>query len=353
MKESGFQEPCIKSFEGYLKIYLRFIKKHTWIGSLLLLVSSYVLYFLRGKGSSDFLYPFLFLSYPTSDTFPQQYGKGYKDLCFLAFHVVTFIFLRDFLMHVLIKPIGQRINIKKRKLKRFMEQGYSLCYFSMSSVLGIYIMFQNRIWYFNVDAFYDGYPHKTHDIYFKGYYLLQFSYWIQQTFVLVLKLEKPRKDFREFVIHHIITLILIGLSYRFHFTYLGLSVFITMDTSDIFLSLSKLMNYIQCKGQALVFGFFILLWIYGRHYLNIVFLYSIFTSFKHIGPYELSWEKGHYKCWISQVIIFILLLALQIVNILWLVLILRIAYRFVVHGEAKDDRSDDEDEKSLTKEKEE
>lgn len=111
------------------------------------------------------------------------------------------------------------------------------------------------------------------------------------------------------------------------------------------------MNYIQCKGQAFVFGFFVFLWIYGRHYLNIVFLYSVLTSFKNIGSYDLSWEKGYYKCWISQIIIFILLSALQIVNIYWLSLILRIAYRFVLYGEAKDDRSDDEDEKSLTKEK--
>ncbi|KAG5438097.1 hypothetical protein PCANB_002947 [Pneumocystis canis] len=212
-------------------------------------------------------------------------------------------------------------------------------------------MFKTGIWYFNVDAFYDGYPHKSHTIYFKAYYLLQFSYWIQQAIVLILKLEKPRKDYKGFVIHHFITLILIGLSYRFHFTYLGLAVFITMDTSDIFLALAKLMNYVQCTGQGFVFGFFIFLWIYGRHYLNTVFLYSTLTSFKTIGPYELSWEKGYYKCWISQIIIFILLLALQVVNMCWLVLILRIAYRFVIHGRAKDVRSDDEDEESLVKKK--
>lgn len=44
----------------------------------------------------------------------------------------------------------------------------------------------------------------------KYFYLLQFSYWLQQLLVLALRLEKPRVDFKELVIHHIVTLWLIG-----------------------------------------------------------------------------------------------------------------------------------------------
>lgn len=44
----------------------------------------------------------------------------------------------------------------------------------------------------------------------KWYYLLQFAYWLHQFLVLVLGLEKPRKDFKELVAHHVVTLWLIG-----------------------------------------------------------------------------------------------------------------------------------------------
>jgi very-long-chain ceramide synthase len=44
----------------------------------------------------------------------------------------------------------------------------------------------------------------------KSYYLIQSAYWIQQLLVLVLKLEKPRKDYAELVAHHIVTLWLVG-----------------------------------------------------------------------------------------------------------------------------------------------
>jgi acyl-CoA-dependent ceramide synthase len=85
---------------------------------------------------------------------------------------------------------------------------------------------------------YEGFPHKTHESIFKFYYLFQAAYWAQQAIVLCLGMEKPRKDFRELIGHHIVSLALIGLSYRFHFTYMGLGVFITHDISDFFLAVS-------------------------------------------------------------------------------------------------------------------
>ena len=44
----------------------------------------------------------------------------------------------------------------------------------------------------------------------KRYYLMQAAYWCQQLIVMVLKLEKPRKDYNELVAHHFVTLWLVG-----------------------------------------------------------------------------------------------------------------------------------------------
>lgn len=67
------------------------------------------------------------------------------------------------------------------------------------------------------------------------------------------------------------------------------------------------------------------------------------TSFSTIGPYELDWNAGQYKCWIAQYITFGLLAILQSINIFWLFFILRIAWNVVFKHEEKDVRSDDED----------
>jgi acyl-CoA-dependent ceramide synthase len=85
------------------------------------------------------------------------------------------------------------------------------------------------------------------------------------------------------------------------------------------------------------------MWIYLRHYLNLRIILSLFTEFKTVGPYELNWETQQYKCFLSNIIAFGLLAALQALNLIWLFFLLRNAYRFVVHKIAKDDRSEDED----------
>jgi very-long-chain ceramide synthase len=58
------------------------------------------------------------------------------------------------------------------------------------------------------------YPHWQMTPELKRYYLMQLSYWCQQLIVLLLGLEKPRKDYLELVAHHFVTLWLIGLVLR-------------------------------------------------------------------------------------------------------------------------------------------
>ena len=93
------------------------------------------------------------------------------------------------------------------------------------------------------------------------------------------------------------------------------------------------------------FVIFIGSWVYLRHYCNILILYSVLTEYRTVGVWELNWEEQIYKCTLAQVIITCLLGSLQIVNLFWLFLILRVAYRIIrTWGEEfVDERSDDED----------
>jgi len=199
------------------------------------------------------------------------------------------------------------------------------------------------LWYFNTTAMFEGFPHRKHEGIFKAYYLLQAAYWAQQAIVLVLMLEKPRKDFKELVFHHIVTLALIWCSYRFHFARMGIAVYITHDISDFFLATSKTLNYLDSIIVGPYYVFFMGTWIYLRHWINWRILWATLTEFRTVGPFDLNWETQQYKCWISQYITFGLLAALQAVNLFWLYLILRIAKNFVFSSTLEDERSEDED----------
>lgn len=309
----------------------------------------------------------IFLSYPQPPKTPGgpiMYGKGKKDIAFVAFYTVVLSFTREFIMQQIIRPLAVYCGIRgKGKTARFMEQVYTAIYFGIFGPFGLYVMKRSDIWYFNTTAMFEGFPHREHEGVFKAYYLLEASYWAQQAIVLLLQLEKPRKDFKELVGHHIITLALIALSYRFHFTYMGLAVYITHDVSDFFLAVcwsccgigrkteltfveqtSKTLNYLDAYITVPYFGMFVGMWIYLRHVLNLKILWAVLTEFRTVGPFELNWETQQYKCWISQYITFALLASLQAVNLFWLFLILRILANYIFNSVTKDERSEDEDE---------
>ncbi|EAA27759.1 hypothetical protein GE21DRAFT_4279 [Neurospora crassa] len=321
--------------------------KHTWALPLAILMAFLSLYAINPTESNP-IHHFIFLSYklPTSssDEIP-QYGKGLWDIAFVSFYTIVLSFTREFIMQEVLRPMARWAGLKSRgKQARYMEQMYTALYFGIMGPVGMFVMSRTPVWYFNTVGMYENFPHKTHVAVFKFYYLFQAAYWAQQAIVLLLGMEKPRKDFRELVCHHIVSLALIGLSYRFHFTYIGLAVYITHDISDFFLATSKTLNYLDHALTGPYYFTFMCVWIYLRHYLNLRIIWSLFTEFKTVGPYELNWETQQYKCSLSFVITLALLGSLQALNLFWLFFIIRIAYRFVVHKVAKDDRSDDESE---------
>jgi acyl-CoA-dependent ceramide synthase len=174
-----------------------------------------------------------------------MYGKGAKDLAFVAFYTIVLSFLREFCMQCVLNPLGLYLGIRsRRKMARFMEQMYTVMYFSILIPFGLYVMSRSPVWYFNTTAMFEGFPHREHEGLFKAYYLIQASYWSQQALVLVLQLERPRTDFYEFAAHHVVTLALIWSSYRFHFTYMGLAVYITHDISDFGLAVRQIFPFL-------------------------------------------------------------------------------------------------------------
>jgi len=258
--------------------------------------------------------------------------------------VIVLSFTREFIMQKFLRPMAKNSGLKSRaKQSRFMEQMYTAIYFGFLGPCGLFVMSRTPLWYFNTTAMYELFPHKHHEAYFKFYYLFQAAYWAQQAIVLMLGMEKPRKDYNELVGHHVVSLSLIFLSYRFHFTYMGLGVFITHDISDFFLATSKTLNYLDHPLVGPYFGFFVCAWIYLRHYLNLRILWSEFNEFKTVGPYGLNWETEQYKCDLSFYISTALLASLQGLNLFWLYYILRIAWRFVFLKTAEDDRSDNDE----------
>ncbi|KAF8529143.1 longevity assurance proteins LAG1/LAC1 [Hysterangium stoloniferum] len=265
--------------------------------------------------------PLIFISHRIPDSPPDdpRYQKGYLDLLFIAFYVIVWSFIRQAITLYAFHPLARRCGIKKSaKVDRFGEQGYALTYFSVMSILGLGVMSQSKTWWYQTAHFWLEYPYWQMTPLMKSYYLLHSAYWTQQLLVLALGLEKPRKDFTELVVHHIVTLWLIGWSYLINLTPIGNAVFLSMDASDVFLALSKLCNYLRLEQtKNISFAWFIVVWTYFRHWLNIVMLWSVWTEFDLIPDFAKKWspKDGVWLVHWMKYQVFIPMFALQIVNL--------------------------------------
>jgi len=209
------------------------------------------LYMLNPTESNP-IHRFIFLSYsvgpkdPSDPDSPIYYAKGRWDIALVVFYTIVLSFAREFILQELLRPLaiwsGMRTQAKQA---RFMEQVYTALYIAFLGPAGIYVMMRTPVGYFQTRGMLEGMPHNTIEGIHKFYYLFQASFWAQQSLVLVLGMEARRKDFKELVAHHIITLSLIWLSYRFHFTYIGVAVYTTHDISDFFLAVSNFL----CVGR--------------------------------------------------------------------------------------------------------
>ncbi|CAH7665832.1 TRAM1-like protein-domain-containing protein [Phakopsora pachyrhizi] len=89
----------------------------------------------------------------------QRYGKGLKDLPFLAFYVIVFSFLRQAVIKYFVKPYATWLGLRGTKLQRFADQGYAIFYWSSSTIICPVVMSGQLTWWYKTHEFWRGYPH--------------------------------------------------------------------------------------------------------------------------------------------------------------------------------------------------
>ncbi|KAK9457494.1 TLC domain-containing protein [Dipodascopsis uninucleata] len=308
---------------------------------------------------------FFFLSHRVEHS--GKYVKGPDDLYFIFLWVLLFTFIRAFSMDYVFIPVASYSGVTSSKpLIRFAEQAWSFCYYCLFSSFGLYLMYNSSYW-FNTNELWVNWPHREQTDTFKCYYLAQIAFWLQQIFVL--NIEQRRKDFHQMFTHHIVTCLLLIASYNYCFTRIGNVVLCIMDFGDIFLSFAKMLKYMGYQTICdFMFGVFIVNWIIGRHVLYIKLLLSamfdapILIGYKCVfdplddvvsigdslstSPNKTRVAQGEEQCFTELVhYAFIgLMWILQIVTLIWLYMILKVAIKVLSGNSAEDSRSDDEDE---------
>ncbi|KAJ7117665.1 TLC domain-containing protein [Mycena epipterygia] len=302
---------------------------------------------------SPYLTPFLVLSHPTDtpaepDSFPASayYNTGPKDVCLLITCIAVMAILRDVLRLGVFEPFARwKLARDMASVIRFAEQGWSAAYYPLQWAFGLYVNYYLPTRIFDLTDLWRDYPHTPLAAPVKFYYLTQTAFYMHQ--MLILNAEAPRKDHCQMMSHHVITVFLMVATYYFNFTRVGCLIMFLMDFCDIFLPIAKMMHYLNVSQIVCdsTFALFLVSWFVTRHIMFIPVIISTYTDLPRLVPFEWSPHLGRFLSKPYWVIFCACVTALQILQVLWLGTMSRIALRIVTTGEkASDDRSDEEGE---------
>jgi hypothetical protein len=255
-------------------------------------------------------------------------------------------------------------TLNTERVTKFGEYVFRLLYHSVISILGL-VYFWNlpwfRFWENGTLMLWMDHPRHEIGVGLTWYYLIQSAYNIEAIVHLTelsfdIHLQSPfnvklcewqsplvcrwsptcRGDFREMAIHHVITNALIMTSSFFRFTRIGSMVFVLHDLSDVPVDMSKLANFVKWK-TATTFSFIALLifWVLLRLLaLPLVIIKTVlYEGTVHMGTIPL----GPFYYHLAYLTVFkILLLSIFFLHIVWFIILVRIALRLALKGEAHD-----------------
>jgi len=226
--------------------------------------------------------------------------------------------------------IRRKANCERStRLERFTESSWRMLFYAFAFAFGIFTLW-DKPWF--ADSFYcfKDYPRHVVSDREWWYYNLELGFYL--SLIVSQFTDVPKKDFMQMFIHHIVTIMLLTFSWTCNFIRIGTLVLVIHDFADIPLEAAKICRYLKTSDLVSnsVFGVFMLSWIFSRIGL---------LPYRVIS-YSSYYALGHVKFWPVYYIFNALLIALQILHVIWTFLILRIAYNAIYDDGVKDLRED-------------
>merc|ERR1712070_271601 len=221
-------------------------------------------------------------------------------------------------------------------LQKFQEVAYKSIVHVFLMFFGFYFVVYKQDWIWNNASCWTNYPFMPVYKSIYWYYMIEFGSYIHE--FIYFFTEVKRSDYWEMLIHHLATLFLIAGSYIVNFMPIGAIIMIIHDMVDFLLEFAKLFNYMKAAGPWAVQ--------LSDHLFTafaIVFFLTRCVLYPYVPIKNLIESRGkRMPPSTTYDVLVAFCLVLQILHIIWLVMIIKMAIRLSKGGGTKDERSDEE-----------
>jgi len=237
---------------------------------------------------------------------------------------------------------GKTLTPEKQKratVTRFENAMWEAIFYTMSASYGCYVYSLQEWTVWPTSNLWVNWPLQPMDDVFRGYYLLGLAFYSQALLSLIF-FDKPRSDYWEYMLHHIVTIFLITASYYTRVQRYGLIILMLHDLGDIWLNWAKSFKYLGKRFKSatdLLFVVFVLVFVATRLvFLPLTVIPSGYYEAMQVGPIMGGHIPGFTPMNCALVV-------LQLLHCFWFYMIIVAVYKQIVTGDLDDIREDEKE----------